>query len=292
MKEALTYTIISGSRACPNNCRVCISKMTPDYGIGYNKPEVDWDTFEKATTIALNHKTKNVLITGKGEPTLYPGQITQYLLRLKDKPFDRRELQTDGSLLAKGGLYDEFLDVWKDLDLDVIALSIYHYDSEKNRELFRPKNGKYYNLTKLIEKIHSKDLKTRLSCVMLDGYIDTVKEVETLINYSKDNDVFQLTLRRADGPKNPLNMKVANFVDKHRMSDENFRAIAEYLEKEGTRCDILPHGAVVYEVKEQNVCLTTGLTCDSGEEEIRQLIFFPQGWLTTSWENVKGGRII
>jgi hypothetical protein len=64
------------------------------------------------------------------------------------------------------------------------------------------------------------------------------------------------------------------------------------LKRKGTLCDILPHGAEVYEINEQNVCISTGLTRDAGEKEIRQLIFFPHGWLTTSWENIYGGRLL
>ncbi|MCK5289641.1 MAG: hypothetical protein KAJ56_01740, partial [Candidatus Aenigmarchaeota archaeon] len=55
MKKALTYTIIAGSRACVNDCPLCISKMTPDNSIGYEKPEVDWDIFKKSTHYAFNH---------------------------------------------------------------------------------------------------------------------------------------------------------------------------------------------------------------------------------------------
>jgi hypothetical protein len=290
--KALTYTIIAGSRACDNDCPICISKMTPDFGMGYGKPEVNWENFDKATTVALNHGANNVLITSKGEPALFPGQVSQYLIRLYGKPFDRREIQTDGSVLARGGLYDEFLDVWKFLGLDVVAISIYHYDSRKNMEMFRPRSGKYFDLPKLIEKIHSKGMQTRLSCVMLDGYIDSVGEVESLIDFARDNNVFQLTLRRADMPKNPLDQAAAEFVDKYRLSDEKSKEIENYLDKVGTKCYTSPHGAVVYEVYGQNVCITTGLSYDQGRDEIRQLIFFPQGWLTTSWENVKGNRIL
>ncbi len=288
-----TYTIIAGSKACPNDCPICVSKMTPDYGIGLKKPEVNWSKFEDATKIALLHDAKNVLITSKGEPTLFPGQITEYLIQLYGKPFALRELQTEGSQLAKGGLYDDFLDVWKRLGLNTIALSIYHYDGQKNKELFRPKNGEHFDLAKLIDKFHSKDLNTRLSCVLVDGYIDNIKEVQNLIDFAKQNGVFQLTLRRADRPKKTLDQEVADFVEKHRLTEGQFRDISDFIEREGHFCYNLPHGAGVYEIDDQNVCVSTGLTPnEKNREVIRQLIFFPQGWLTTSWENVQGGRLL
>ena len=304
MKKALTYTIIAGNKACPNDCPICISKMTSAQGIDYNEPTVKWDVFDKATGIALNHNAEYALITGKGEPTLYPAQISRYLIELEkaerkySKFFNRKELQTGGSLLAQEGqagkLYGDFLDVWKDLGLDIVAVSIYHYDDQKNENMFRPKNGNHYELSDLIDKIHSKDLKIRLSCVMLKDNIDSVEEARNLIGFAKDNDIFQLTLRTADVPKNPLDSDVARFVEENRIgcTDTEYNDIANFLKEEGSYCDTLPHGALVYEVDEQNVSITTGLSNDAGKEEIRQLIYFPQGWLTTSWENVQGSRIL
>jgi hypothetical protein len=127
---------------------------------------------------------------------------------------------------------------------------------------------------------------------MLNDYIDSVDGVEKLIDYARVHDVFQLTLRMADVPINPACRSTADYVRKHRLTDEKLRSISDFLEQKGTVCDILPHGATVYQVDGQNVCLTTGLTREPGEKRIRQLIFFPPDWLTTSWETVAGGRIL
>jgi len=293
VKKVLTYTIIAGSKACTHDCPICISKMTPDFGIGPELPDVNWDRFRKATTIALNHGAENVLLTGKGEPTLFPGQITRFLIGLHGRPFDRRELQTNGSLLAKGGLYDDFLLAWGDLGLDTVAISIYHYDGDRNRELFRPRGGEYLDLPALIGKVHSRGMNTRLSCVMLSGGIDTVDAVKKLIHFARDHGVHQLTLRTADRPRNSRDRATAEFIDSHRLGPRRLATIRSWLEKEGQFCDDLPHGALVYEIFGQNVCITTGLTrAQRMQREVRQLIFFPQGWLTSSWENVMGGRIL
>ncbi len=46
----------------------------------------------------------------------------------------------------------------------------------------------------------------------------------------------------------------------------------------------LMHGAVGYDVGGQNVCLTDCLTLDASNEDIRQLIFFPDGRLGYDWQ--------
>ncbi len=298
MRKAITYTVIAGSTACPNECPICVSRMTPDYGLGAKEPQVDWRTFEKATQVAVNHGAQYALITGKGEPTLFPCQITEYLHRLEGRPFDRRELQTEGSRIANGGrLYNEFLRVWRDHGLDVVAVSMYHFDSKKNARMFKPKDGEHYDLSRLLGKIHSNGLRTRLSCVMMEDCIDSVEQVEKLIGYAKNQGVFQLTLRTASYPGNSADSEYADYIRKYALKDDGtdkrFNDIKKFVQGKGKFCDELPHGASVYEVGGQNVCITTGLTpAEKNKDDIRQLIFFPQGWLTTSWENVMGGRIL
>jgi pyruvate-formate lyase-activating enzyme len=303
MKKALTYTVVAGTRECPNNCGICISKMTPRYGPEYETPLIDWQKFEKATQIAVNYNSRYFLITSKGEATLQPAQVTEYLHRVEGKPFDRRELQTEGSTIAHGGkLYDEFLNVWQAHGLDVVAVSIYHQDKLKNHEVFRSKNEPY-EIRDLITQIRKHDMNVRISCVMLKGYVDSLERISELISFCKTNGVFQLTLRRADRPVNSLDGKVARFVDENKANSLTFEnELMNFLNSQGTLCDVLPHGAMVYEVDGQNVAVSSGLgrvnTSDDciaskpSEDELRQLIFIPPNMLTTRWDNIFGGRIL
>ena len=279
MKDVLTFTLIAGTKACPNNCPICISKQTPSHGIEYEKIPINIPCFQKSIQIALNHRAQNVLITGKGEPTLFPSQVSQYLIELKDKPFDKRELQTEGFNLSNSKM-DEFLEIWKMLDLDFIAVSIYHYDSKFNQQMF--KNEKGYEINKLLVKLNNMGFKIRLSCVLAKGYMDSVLKIQQLIDFSIHFNITQLSLRTIDNPK------YLSEIQKYQFDTTD---IENYI-KNGIFCDSLPHGASIYEVDGQNVCLTSGLTNDAGKDNIRQLIFFPQGILTSSWISVNGSRIL
>ena len=298
MKRALTYTLIAGSRSCTYDCPLCISKMTPDYGIGNAEPEVNWENFDIAANIASNiYHAENVLITGKGEPTLFPAQVTEFLHRLEKWPFGKRELQTNGSVIAKGGYMGDFLRVWHDHGLVNVAVSVYHYYNNRNAEIFMPKSGRYFDLPELIDRIHRRDLEVRLSCVMLDGYIDRVEEVEKMIGFCKKHDVEQLTLRSADRPDYSSDFTAADFVDKHRLNekDQRYVDIRNFVREKANDkkpTETLPHGAEVYGIDDLQVCISTGLSDYTGEEEIRQLIFFPNGMLTTSWTDPKGAAVL
>ena len=288
-----TYTIIAGNMKCPNSCPICISKMTPSHGIGYEEPDFNWQKFRKATRIAIMRGAQNVLITGKGEPTLFPKLVGEILFELaelgEDGQFERIELQTEGSNIANSITNDE-LRKWKYAGLDLIALSIYHYDSRQNAGGF----GHFgsdggYDLPALIGRLNAIGFLVRLSCMLRAGYMDSMDRVCELIEFCKENNVFQLTLRTPDVPAEPLNEQVAQYIMENVVDHKNMNEINMYVKGKGKLCGDLPHGVSVYEVDGQNVSMTTGLG-EPGDN--RQLIFFPQGWLTTSWETVQGSRII
>ena len=287
MKDVLTLTLVAGTRACPNSCPICISNMTPSHGIDMEKITVDTGILRKSIQFALNHKAQNVLITGKGEPTLHPSQVSQYLVEMKGKPFDKRELQTEGSNISRDAM-NPLLETWSYLDLDFIAVSIFHYDDILNQNMFR--NNKGYSIENLVYKLNGMGFKVRLSCVMAKGYIDSVDKVKELITFAKEVKAVQLSLRTIDRPPNPLDTETASNVDKYRLDKETIEEIMAHI-RSGLYCDTLPHGAEVWEVNNQNTCITTGLSADAGSDTIRQLVFFPQGILTSSWVTVNGSRI-
>src|SRR5437667_11672645 len=97
-----TFSIVAGSLACQARCEFCIAGMTPANNVSTKLPEVDWRNFRKTCRLAQVAGTTTVLITGKGEPTLFPDQITQYLEELQPYNFPVIEMQTNGITIADG----------------------------------------------------------------------------------------------------------------------------------------------------------------------------------------------
>ena len=75
-----TFSILAGSEACNARCPFCISKMTPPSGVELKEPKVNWRNFRKACLLAKQSGVTTAMFTGKGEPTLFPKQITKFLL--------------------------------------------------------------------------------------------------------------------------------------------------------------------------------------------------------------------
>ncbi len=283
-----TFSIIAGTAACNASCPYCISKMTGIEEVGFKEPEINWKNFNKACRLAQVNNVSTVLITGKGEPTLYPEQITKFLKNIGKYDFPLIELQTNGLTLAKKE-YDKYLKEWLNLGLNTIAISIVHYKREENGKIFTP-NREYPELEKLIDKLHKIGYSIRLSCLLMKEFIDTPEEIKDLVEFAKSNKVEQVTLRKLGVEKDSENSEIKAWCEKHAMKSSDITKIKNHLDKNAKRLMVLPHGAIVYELEKQNLCLTDCVMVRPNTDEIRTLIFFPDGHLRYNWEY--GGAIL
>src|SRR3989344_3193410 len=96
-----TFSIIAGSEACNARCPFCVSKMTPPLGMELKEPEVNWRNFEVACRFAKQNGVTTAMFTGKGEPTLFPRQITKFLFSMAKHEFPPIELTTNGIMVAQ-----------------------------------------------------------------------------------------------------------------------------------------------------------------------------------------------
>ncbi|MEK6933958.1 MAG: radical SAM protein [Nanoarchaeota archaeon] len=286
-----TFSIAAGSEACNARCPFCVSKMTPKNGVDMKEPEVNWRNFKIAARLAKQTGIETAMITSKGEPTLFPGQITKYLDALAEFEFPFIELQTNGIPIAeKRDKYDQFIREWYKMGLTMPAISIVHYDQEKNRQIYLPHKEKYIDLPELVSYLHNVGFSVRLACVAVDGFIDNKGELEKLIEFARENKVEQLTVRPVNKPEKSINFEAYEWTKNHHLKPTQLEEIKGYLNRNGTGLLELPHGGTVYDINGQNVCLTNSLTRDTDPEKGRQLIFFPDGRIRYDWE--KEGAIL
>ena len=279
-----TFTIVVGSAVCNARCPYCISKMTGIKEIGYKKPDINWPNFNKACLLAQNNHVSTVLFTGKGEPTLFPEEFTEYLEHLKKFNFPLIEIQTNALVFGQNfKKYKSYLKKWKSLGLNTIAISVAHYKKEKNKEIYTPDTN-YINLENTIEKLHKLGFSVRLCCMMMKNFIDSIKEVENLIKFSKQNKIEQLTIRSIVAPKKSESSNVYGWTKKHIIPKPQLDKISLFLKKNANKLMTLDHGAIVYDYEGQNICNSDCLTIKPKTSELRQLIFFPDGHLRYDWQ--------
>lgn len=294
-----TMSVVVGSKACNAKCGYCISKQTPMQGFNPDDEIINWRNFNIALNLAKMSGVTTVLLTGKGEPTLYPDQIINYLMKIKGNiPFV--ELQTNGILLEEiiGKLpvttEKSFTEInlmaidslreWYGLGLTTVCISMVHYDSAKNRLVYQPnKETGYMNLDKVIENILSAGLMVRLSCVGLGGFIDSRDELDNLIEFAKAKGCKQLTYRPMHAVGNVHN-DVTEWISQHSISKERLADLQAFVESRGTEVLKLSHGATIYDVDGQNLCWTNAMENKKTEDDMRQIIFFPDGKISYRWD--------
>lgn len=282
-----TFSIIAGSEACNARCPFCISKMTVDNDVSLKEPKINWRNFHKACLLAKQSGVTTVMLTGKGEPTLFPNQITHFLSYLKQFEFPIIEMQSNGIKIAEESeKYKEHLKNWYELGMTTIAISIVHYESEYNREVYLPYKKEYINLRKLIENLHENGFSVRLTCIAANGFIDSSLKVYNLLNFAKENKVEQVTITPVNKPEKEYshNEEAWQWTNKHHLTEEQLVEITDWIETEGVHIMTLPHGAKVFDVLGQNLCFNSCLTVDSSSDNLRNLIFFPDGHLRYYWQ--------
>jgi molybdenum cofactor biosynthesis enzyme MoaA len=280
-----TFSILAGSEVCNARCPFCISKMTPPLGVELKEPEVNWRNFRIACRLAERCGVTTAMFTGKGEPTIFPAQITKFLRILAEFHFPIIELQSNGILLIdRAETYAGHLRDWYDLGMTTIAVSIVHHEGEKNRPIYLPYKKSYIDLPALIHLLHEHHFSVRLACIMAHGFIDSAQSLQELIAFAREHHVEQLTIRPVNKPSTSRELEAFNWTEEHHLKSEELADIREYLARHGSLLMTLIHGAQVYDVAGQNVCLTDSLTIAAQSDDLRQLIFFPDGHLRYDWQ--------
>ncbi|MGW8180808.1 MAG: hypothetical protein ACWGQW_18910 [bacterium] len=280
-----TFSVVAGSAACNARCPFCVSKMTVPNGVGMKLPEVNWRNFHKACRLAQLSGATTAMITSKGEPTLFPEQITEYLRGLSEYNFPLIELQTNGTPLPD--MSDHHLNSWYNLGLGMIAISTVHYEREMNKQIFFPHKKEYIDLPELIAELHNFGFSVRLVCTLLDGYIDGPEKIQKYLDFAQHNKVEQVKMTpvtSTDWSSADMPSDIHNWIRQNGLKGEQLYEIRSFLNKEGTKLMSLMHGATVYDVDGQNVCFSDCLTKDGSSEDVRQLIFFPDGHLRFDWQ--------
>lgn len=285
-----TLSLVVGTKACNAKCPFCISAQTGFDTTDMKEEPINIRNLRKTLELAKIGGVTTVILTGKGEPTLFPEQILTYLTELQRYNFPFIELQTNGGILAmdeyKGTKITDMIKEWYYLGLTTVLISNVGQDAELNRQVYFPKQDKYIDMPALVKKITDAGLNVRLTTVGIRGGVDSWPKLKEFINYAKAVGAKQVTWRPVGKPseEHAANKDVYNWVLDNCLTQAEKDNIIQEVVKNGTLVFQLVHGAAVYDLFGMNICLTNSLTRDANDETIRQLIFFPKGGLYCDWE--------
>ena len=99
----------------------------------------------------------------------------------------------------------------------------------------------------------------RLSCILLKGFVDCRQEVEKLLEFARSCGATQVTIVPVTEPQRAEDQDAHDFAEAHQV-DDRVSDIRQWLDSEGSRLLVLGHGAIIYDYKGQNICLSNCLT--------------------------------
>jgi molybdenum cofactor biosynthesis enzyme MoaA len=285
-----TFSIVVGTKACDGHCPFCVAKMTGNKELPA-LDSINEANFHKACRLAEMRGTTTVLLTGKGEPSLYPKQVLGFLQLLQPKNFPFVEMQTNGlslGYLARDGRSDakgldrDMVRQWQESGLNTLALSVVDTVDAQNALIY---NSDYPELKRTIGFIHEFGFTVRLCVMMLHGFVDSPEKVEEVVRFCREEGVEQLTIRPIRQTKAKSQSDAAAlYVEKNGLNKTQEKIISGWCVVNGTKLMTLPHGATIYDVHGQNLCLSDCLTVNGEDDNIRTLIFYPNGTLAYDWQ--------
>ncbi|MBY0551947.1 MAG: radical SAM protein [Candidatus Obscuribacterales bacterium] len=286
-----TFCIVAGNQVCTARCKWCVSSMTPSMGVGFGKAgDVDPETFRKACRMAMQSRLDTVRITGKGEPTIFPDQITQYLTHLQPymrdvNGFTFVELQTHGRHLAdEDRVTRQQMQNWAELGMTHICISMVSTDPARNAQHYFPHKGNYYDVAALIAKLHKMRYNVRLTCIMQKGDVDCADKLKEFLKWAKEIRADQVTVLPVNKPGDSRNADAYQAALDSLLTPEQLSGIIDFCKKDGKLVRTLPWGGTVYDMNGQNLCLNYCLTHTPNTDDSRQLIFLPPGTIAYDWE--------
>lgn len=262
--RAANLTISIPYMGCDKNCPYCVSKMT-----GYPKPNSGLmrRNIDKVKTLAIAAQVTNVLITGKGEPTLNWNTLLEFIEKFQDWPL---ELQTNGLLLNK------HLDKCNTLlihGLDVVAISI---DSLEQFTTF----------SDLFKRIQDLGMSTRVTLNVTNKIAKTIS-FNYLISLCKKHNVDQFLLRNIVAPTHAQVSEYTKWIEENTSQEQYDTLVGQMnicLDKFGVFLRETEFGMKIYDYR--GVSITKSDYCiqdSSGDNNIRSLIFMEDGHVYTNW---------
>ena len=281
-----TFCVVAGSLACNARCPWCVAGMTPSNQVSAVKaPSIDEDAFARACRIAEINQLDTARITSKGEPTIFPDQITRYLELMQPSRFPFIEMQTNGILIARRKpVTDAHLQDWRRLGLTHMCISVVSVDPERNRLNYTPHDKSYMDLPGLIDDLHQAGFNVRLTLIMQNGDVDSGEKLAQFLAFAREHQVEQVTALPVNKPAKSRDDALSRAAEKAALSDEQLASVHAFADKFGTVLATLPWGAKIYDIQGQNLCLSSCLTISPDVNESRQLIFLPPGRITTDWQ--------
>lgn len=182
IRNIYSVSVVVGSSKCNAKCSFCGG--VPHRG---DANEEDSETYENevglrtALRLAKQHGAWAISLTGSGEPTVSPKQVSRVLQIVQEEgPFPMVQLFTNGIRIGYEPEFVSQLQDWKELGLTTICMSIHDFDSSCVYGVPTP------NPKEIVQRVKEAGLYTRATLVLHNGHIDTKSKYAKMIEFLSD----------------------------------------------------------------------------------------------------------
>ncbi len=276
IEKIYSVSALVGNGDCNANCSFCAGKyLRPQAKENklYNK------NLEAAIKLSARYGGWSLSLTSSGEATVDPDALTKALqiyqkCAQQGAHFPNVNLFTNGILFGDENFCKKYLDTWRDLGLNNIALSIHEVDEKKQANVYGVKN--YPNFVKIKENIEKYGLGLRGTLLLRKGGIGDEekyeKAIKTLINKGIDN-ITSWPIGNPDGSRT-----------EYTPSRLNLFKIQKWLRKNAKVCHGHVWGGGVFDYKGNILRYTDYVTRHNPKKDfVRQLVVFQDGTVAYSW---------
>jgi MoaA/NifB/PqqE/SkfB family radical SAM enzyme len=283
IEKIYSVSALVGNGDCNANCNFCAGKYLRLQA--NNGKELYHKNLEAAIKLSARHGGWSLSLTSSGEPTCDPDSLTDALKVYKKCAdqgayFPNVNLFTNGILFGDENFCNKYLDKWKYLGLNNIAVSIHSVKEEEQAEVYGIEH--YPNLEDIVSNVEKHGLGVRGTLLLRKDGVDTPIKYKKAINTLIEKGIDNITSWPVGNPDNSRN--------KHTPSRINLFKIKRWLRKNATLCHGHVWGGGVFDYNGNIVRITDYVTKHNRRKDfVRQLVVFQDATVAYSW--IKEGAL-
>ena len=276
IEKVYSVSALVGDGKCNGRCEFCAGE--------YLRPEAKGSklydkNLEAAIKLSARYGGWSLSLTSSGEPTCDPDALTD-ALKIYQKCtqqgayFPNVNLFTNGILFGDEQFCEKYLEIWRELGLNNIAISIHSVDEKEQAAIYGLNH--YPNLTQIVKNIEKHGVGVRGTLLLRKGGVDNSKKyssaIKTLIEKGIDN-ITSWPIGNPNGTRT-----------KFTPSRLGLFGIRRWLHRNAKICHGHVWGGGVFDYKGSILRYTTYVTKHNRKKDfVRQLVVFQDGTVAYSW---------
>lgn len=282
IEKIYSVSALVGNGACNANCDFCAGE--------YLRPEAKENklydkNLESAIKLSARYGGWSLSLTSSGEPTCDPNALTR-ALEIYDKCakqgayFPNVNLFTNGILFGDEEFCEKYLDTWRKLGLNNVAISIHDVDESEQAKIYGIKD--YPSLETIVKNIEGHGLGVRGTLLLRRGGVDNSKKYEESVKTLIDKGINNITSWPIGNPDGTRTEGTPSRL--------GLFGIRTWLRRNAKMCHGHVWGGGVFDYEGSILRYTDYVTKHNPQKDfVRQLVVFQDGTVAYSW--IKEGAL-